>query len=170
MRGAESHGASWCDLVDPYDVLGVGPDTTPTELRVAYHRLARESHPDLGGSNRRMADLNAAYAAVRHRRTDAGTVGPTGSRTRRAARVDSDDVRPPAPRDVGGAGRTTTFVTAVAFSPVARAIALLVGGILAVRTVALLLGPPLDSALFLQAWVAVSIAWLAHGELGASHP
>ncbi|MGJ8621541.1 MAG: TerB family tellurite resistance protein [Yoonia sp.] len=31
---------------DPYDVLGVSPDATKAEIRAAWRRLVRESHPD----------------------------------------------------------------------------------------------------------------------------
>ena len=32
---------------DPYDVLGVDPDTPMTEIRAAWRRLVRDSHPDV---------------------------------------------------------------------------------------------------------------------------
>jgi hypothetical protein len=57
---------------DPHAVLGVGPDATPDEIKVAWRGLARQHHPDLTGDDpevaqratRRMAEINAAYAAL----------------------------------------------------------------------------------------------------------
>ncbi|MDP9400586.1 MAG: J domain-containing protein, partial [Actinomycetota bacterium] len=57
--------------MDPFAVLGVPPDAAPDELAEAYRRLARRWHPDRGGgpeAHRRMAEVNAAYDAVRRRR------------------------------------------------------------------------------------------------------
>jgi len=57
----------------PYEVLGVGADATPEQLRRAYHEQIRKHHPDrvAGGSlderrlaERRTAELNAAYQLV----------------------------------------------------------------------------------------------------------
>lgn len=46
---------------DPYATLGVGRAATPDEIRTAYRRLIKAAHPDVGGSERRAADVNAAY-------------------------------------------------------------------------------------------------------------
>ncbi|MFQ3586681.1 MAG: DnaJ domain-containing protein, partial [Fimbriimonadaceae bacterium] len=32
---------------DPYEVLGVGRDATPDEIKSAFRRLARQYHPDV---------------------------------------------------------------------------------------------------------------------------
>jgi len=49
---------------DLYAVLGILPDATASEIRVAYRRRARESHPDLNQLDPqavpRMARLNVA--------------------------------------------------------------------------------------------------------------
>ena len=63
-------------------MLGVGPDATPDEIKVAWRGLARQHHPDLTGDDpevaqratRRMAEINAAYAAL--------TRGPKAQRAR----------------------------------------------------------------------------------------
>lgn len=53
--------------VDPYRVLGVEPAATDEQMQAAYRRLARELHPDTGsGDGARMAEVNAAWEALRH--------------------------------------------------------------------------------------------------------
>jgi len=46
---------------DPFAVLGVGPDATLEEVRVARRRLAAQFHPDHGGDAARMGEINAAF-------------------------------------------------------------------------------------------------------------
>jgi hypothetical protein len=46
---------------DPFAVLGVGPDATLEEVRVARRRLARRAHPDHGGDEARMQEINLAF-------------------------------------------------------------------------------------------------------------
>ena len=49
-----------------YDVLGVPPSASADEVKRAYHRRAREHHPDMqvGGSGDPMVELNAAWAVL----------------------------------------------------------------------------------------------------------
>ena len=60
---------------DPHAILGVAPDTPYDGLREAYHRLVRESHPDLvmaqglppeciALATARLARINAAYEQI----------------------------------------------------------------------------------------------------------
>jgi hypothetical protein len=57
---------------DPHVVLGVEPGAAPDEIKAAWRALARRHHPDLTGDDpevagratRRMAEINAAYAAL----------------------------------------------------------------------------------------------------------
>lgn len=65
---------------DYYEILGAGADAPRDEIERRYKRLASERHPDRGGSEEEMKDLNEAYGVLR----DA---------TRRAA---YDSTRPPA--------------------------------------------------------------------------
>lgn len=55
---------------DPYRLLQVQPDADPDVVRAAYRVLARKAHPDASepldsSAERRMTDLNWAYAIVR---------------------------------------------------------------------------------------------------------
>ena len=53
---------------DPYEVLGVSPQATAEEIKQAYRRLARESHPDRNpddpGAEERFKELAAAYEVL----------------------------------------------------------------------------------------------------------
>lgn len=73
---------------DPYEILGVGPDATGSELRAAYRREALRRHPDAGGSDRAMAELTVAWSELSAR--PAG-----GAADRRSV---------PAPAPAGGTG------------------------------------------------------------------
>ena len=46
------------------EILGVPRDATPAQVQAAYRKLAAERHPDRGGSDAMMADLNAARDAA----------------------------------------------------------------------------------------------------------
>lgn len=48
----------------PHLVLGVAPDAPRAVVEAAYRALAREAHPDRGGSPARMAELTAARDAL----------------------------------------------------------------------------------------------------------
>jgi molecular chaperone DnaJ len=52
-------------VADLYEVLGVTPDASPDEIKKAYRKLARESHPDANPDDpeaeARFKDLSAAY-------------------------------------------------------------------------------------------------------------
>ena len=87
---------------DPYRILQVQPDADPDVVRAAYRVLARKLHPDGAdapldeSAQRRMTDLNWAYALVR----DPGARARWESDRRRAP--------PPMPREdpTHGAPRT----------------------------------------------------------------
>ena len=60
---------------NPYEILGVSPDAPSGTVREAYHRLVRESHPDLviaqglppeciALATARLARINAAYEQI----------------------------------------------------------------------------------------------------------
>lgn len=48
-----------------YQVLGVGETASASEIRLAYRAAARTSHPDAGGSEAAMQELNVAWNALR---------------------------------------------------------------------------------------------------------
>jgi len=65
-------GSPHAEPEDPHAVLGVGADASAAEIRVAYHRLVRETHPDmliaqglppecLALATARIARINAAH-------------------------------------------------------------------------------------------------------------
>src|ERR1700761_2619574 len=53
---------------NPYDVLGIAPAASDTELRSAYRRLVQVHHPDHNGgspeSAARFAQVQSAYAHI----------------------------------------------------------------------------------------------------------
>lgn len=51
--------------LDPFAILGVGPNASRAEVDKAYREKARRAHPDVGGSNEEMIKINAAYEAIR---------------------------------------------------------------------------------------------------------
>jgi curved DNA-binding protein CbpA len=48
-----------------YDVLGVPPTATDEELRTAYRRCVRSTHPDHGGSAEEFREVQAAWELLR---------------------------------------------------------------------------------------------------------
>jgi len=48
----------------PYEVLGVRPDATHEELRRAYRRLLRETHPDTGGTAAAFQAVQEAWERI----------------------------------------------------------------------------------------------------------
>jgi len=46
--------------MNAYEVLGVSPDATDEEIKAAWRRLAMLNHPDRGGSDEEMANVNVA--------------------------------------------------------------------------------------------------------------
>ena len=69
---------------DPHIVLGVEEGASPTTVKAAWRRLARQHHPDLIGDDpeasrvatRKMAEINEAYAAISRGGATRGASGP----------------------------------------------------------------------------------------------
>ena len=51
-------------FVDYYALLSVGYDAEAPEIKRAYLKLAKEAHPDAGGSNEAMQGLNKAFRTL----------------------------------------------------------------------------------------------------------
>jgi len=49
---------------DPWEVLGLRPGASPELINAVFRELAKKAHPDQGGSDEAMAELNAARAAA----------------------------------------------------------------------------------------------------------
>ena len=44
----------------PFDVLGVSPEASQSDIRIAWRKKAASLHPDVGGSHAEMVELNQA--------------------------------------------------------------------------------------------------------------
>ena len=53
---------------DPYEVLGLRPDADMALVEVAHKTLAKTRHPDKGGSDEAMKELNEAFEHIREDR------------------------------------------------------------------------------------------------------
>jgi molecular chaperone DnaJ len=49
---------------DPYQVLGVASSASQAELKAAYRALVKQHHPDAGGDEYRILELNAAWEVL----------------------------------------------------------------------------------------------------------
>lgn len=94
-----------------YQVLGIQPSATAEEIRSAYRRAARATHPDHGGSSERFHQVSEAYqvlsdpqqrAAYDQRLGRAGSAGaPAGASPVRTSRPAPAGSRPAAHPDFG---------------------------------------------------------------------
>ena len=67
--------------MDPKKILGVDEDSSPAEIRIAYRRLARKHHPDIGGNAVDFKQVREAYEIL------------TGKRKSRAAKSKSQKAK-----------------------------------------------------------------------------
>ncbi len=74
-------------MADPYSTLGVAKTASQDEIRKAYRKLAKETHPDLNPGNKdaekRFKEVAAAYDVLgdeaKRKRFDAGEIDETGA-------------------------------------------------------------------------------------------
>jgi DnaJ domain len=52
--------------MNPYQILGVPPHASLTQVKSAYRQAAANHHPDCGGSHEAMVAINAAYEQLSH--------------------------------------------------------------------------------------------------------
>lgn len=52
-------------MSDPYNILGVGRNSTDAEIKSAYRKLAKQYHPDIGGDQQRFAEITNAYDQIK---------------------------------------------------------------------------------------------------------
>lgn len=69
-------------MTDPYSILGISPNASDDEVKVAYRELARKYHPDnyqgnplADLANDKMQEINQAYDQIMELRRDGGTNG-----------------------------------------------------------------------------------------------
>ena len=76
---------------DYYEILQLHPTAEPEVVESAFRRLALKHHPDKGGSNERMAELNRAYTVLSNPQQralyDAGSSSTAGAGQRRGRQL-----------------------------------------------------------------------------------
>ena len=88
--------------MDPYAELGLPPGAPPEDVAAAYRRLAKAYHPDRGGAEGRMAQINAAYDLLRAAEWMQRNDQPAQQPRRAAAQGRRGDWLPPAIRGALG--------------------------------------------------------------------
>ena len=63
-----------------YDLLGVSPDASQSEIKKAFHKLALKNHPDRGGDAEKFKEMSAAYDVLSDpdKRERYDQLGPAG--------------------------------------------------------------------------------------------
>jgi DnaJ-class molecular chaperone len=75
-------------MANPYDTLDVAPNASQEDVRRAYRKAAKETHPDLNPgkpeAEKRFKEINAAYDIIgdadNRKRYDAGEIDETGAK------------------------------------------------------------------------------------------
>jgi DnaJ-class molecular chaperone len=74
-------------MANPYEMLGVARNASQDDIRNAYRKAAKETHPDLNPgkpeAEKRFKEINAAYDIIgdadKRKRYDAGEIDETGA-------------------------------------------------------------------------------------------
>ena len=99
------------EIANAQSVLGVGPNTSETDLRRAWKKLAFKMHPDRGmGTDADLANINAAYSLLRDKRVLSRQVNQTRpvEPERRTVDPSARVVRPTRPAELKERGRFQT--------------------------------------------------------------
>ena len=51
-------------LPDYYNILGIAPESSVSEIKAAYRKKALKCHPDRGGSHEKMLEINEAFECL----------------------------------------------------------------------------------------------------------
>ncbi|MDD3491716.1 MAG: molecular chaperone DnaJ [Candidatus Pacebacteria bacterium] len=51
-------------MKDYYEILGIGRNATPEEIKKAFYKLAHKHHPDKGGDAEKFKEINEAYQVL----------------------------------------------------------------------------------------------------------
>lgn len=84
--------------MDPFAVLGVAPDVTTQAARQAWREKARILHPDVGGSDAAMRELNEALRLVLAAVIARSDTQPTGDTRFASASLSTDEKKRDASR------------------------------------------------------------------------
>ena len=52
------------EFIDYYELLGIEPDATLTQVRAGFLKMAKIHHPDVGGSTEKMQQFSRAYRTL----------------------------------------------------------------------------------------------------------
>ena len=81
-------------MTDPYKVLGISPNATDEQVKIAYRELAKKYHPDNYANNplsdlaeEKMQEINQAYDAIVAQRMRAPSVMAYGKVSERDVSV-----------------------------------------------------------------------------------
>jgi len=51
---------------NPYEILNVNKEATPEDIKKAFKKAAKKNHPDKGGDQIKMQEINKAYALLKN--------------------------------------------------------------------------------------------------------
>jgi hypothetical protein len=67
--------------MDYYEILGISVNSSDEEIKKAYYIKARENHPDKGGDESKMKEINNAYYEILNSRKFNSTTNPINQNT-----------------------------------------------------------------------------------------